>query len=77
MLKVTIAFFAILLLLATRFAIAGEASKDDLKRLQGKWKIISYTIDGKSEGAGAVWTFKDNKLHCEDREGHCGGLRVL
>src|SRR5438105_1715653 len=55
-------------------AFAGEdddANKADLKRLQGKWKVVSYKLDGQSLKPGAIWTITDNKIPCG------GGLYAL
>ena len=40
-----------------------DASKEDLKKLQGKWELVKIIADGKEEKAeGGPWTIKDNKL---------------
>jgi uncharacterized protein (TIGR03067 family) len=39
-----------------------DANKADLKRLQGKWKVVSHKYDGQSLKPGATWTISGNKL---------------
>jgi uncharacterized protein (TIGR03067 family) len=39
-----------------------DANKADLKRLQGKWKIVSRKVDGQSLKPSATWTITGNKI---------------
>src|SRR4051812_8904036 len=54
------------LVFSASWAIGGEKSgKDDLKRLQGKWKTITITNDGeaqKSTNRGEVWVVSGDKV---------------
>jgi uncharacterized protein (TIGR03067 family) len=61
-------------LLAMLFALAAgtgtaqeDRTKEDQKKLQGKWKVTSCTFDGKdvAEEVGNGWTFDKNKLLVE------------
>jgi uncharacterized protein (TIGR03067 family) len=40
----------------------GDASKDDLKKLQGKWKAVERIIDGKKIEAQGHWTISGNEI---------------
>jgi len=39
-----------------------DPAKADLKRLQGKWKIVSRKLDGMALKPGATWTISGNKI---------------
>jgi uncharacterized protein (TIGR03067 family) len=41
-----------------------DASDEDLKRFQGKWMLVSITIDGKASALAddQYWTIKGNKI---------------
>jgi uncharacterized protein (TIGR03067 family) len=41
---------------------AGDASKEDLKRMQGKWKFVERIIDGKKGDQKGTWTFSGNEI---------------
>ena len=41
---------------------AGGPNQDDLERLQGKWRIITYIEDGKPKDWNHVWTIAGNKV---------------
>jgi uncharacterized protein (TIGR03067 family) len=41
---------------------AEDANQSDLKRLQGKWKVVTYKLDGQSLKPGATWTISGNKV---------------
>ena len=41
---------------------AGDATKEDLKRMQGKWKFVERIIDGKKVDQKATWTFSGNEI---------------
>jgi uncharacterized protein (TIGR03067 family) len=43
-------------------ARAGDANQADLKRLQGKWKVVSRQLDGQSLKPGEGWTISGNKI---------------
>jgi uncharacterized protein (TIGR03067 family) len=50
------------LLLAASLCGAGDPSMDDLDHLQGKWKVVSQTVDGKPGKIGSIWTITGNKI---------------
>jgi uncharacterized protein (TIGR03067 family) len=43
-----------------------DASKEDQRRLEGDWKVLSVVVDGKDafkkDGTGLVWSIKDGKI---------------
>jgi uncharacterized protein (TIGR03067 family) len=51
-----------LLFLGASVQGAGDATKDDLKRLEGKWKFVERVIDGKKGDLKGTWTITGNKL---------------
>lgn len=42
---------------------ADDAGKADLKRMQGKWKVVSVMSEGKAEKAGFTYTISGNKMY--------------
>ena len=41
---------------------AGDATKDDLKRMQGEWRFVGRIIDGKKTDQNGTWTFSGNEI---------------
>src|SRR4051812_48949919 len=39
-----------------------DAVKADLKKFQGKWKVVSAVFEGKPVKAQGTWTIKGNKV---------------
>jgi len=52
----------VFLTLSAPLGCAGDPSRGDLERLQGKWKIVSYIENGKETRAEDVWEFAGDKL---------------
>lgn len=45
----------------------GDASKDDLKRLQGAWNLIEFSINGNKSSSSGVWTISGSKISYRDK----------
>jgi uncharacterized protein (TIGR03067 family) len=59
------------------FAGAGDdANKADLKRLQGKWKVVSRQIDGQALKPIGAWTITGNKMLDGGGSGCYGVLKL-
>ena len=41
---------------------AGDAGKEDLKRLQGKWQFVERIVDGKKADIKSTWTISGNEI---------------
>ena len=41
---------------------AGDAGKEDLKRLQGKWSVVERIVDGKKAVIESTWTISENEI---------------
>jgi uncharacterized protein (TIGR03067 family) len=61
--RVSVVAVGIAVLATGIFAGDGEdASQADLRRFQGKWKVVSRRLDGQALKHGAVWTVNGNKM---------------
>jgi uncharacterized protein (TIGR03067 family) len=48
--------------LATSLHGGADAGKDDLRKLQGKWKFVERVLDGKKGDLKGTWTIAGNKV---------------
>ena len=63
--KRAVSMFVGLFFLGTFVHGAGDATKEDLERLQGKWKFVERIIDGKKQTGKqleSTWTFDGNRV---------------
>ena len=61
--RVSIVVLGVAVMATGVFAGGGDdANKADLKRLQGKWKVISRKLDGRPLKPAVTWTITGNKL---------------
>jgi uncharacterized protein (TIGR03067 family) len=56
------AFFLGFVFLGTGVHGAGDAAKQDLKRLQGKWKVVERILDGKKREPSGAWTISGHEI---------------
>lgn len=61
--KRTASLLVVFLCTSASFLGAGDAGKDDLKKVQGKWKVVFQIKDGKplTVGEESIFNFSGNK----------------
>jgi uncharacterized protein (TIGR03067 family) len=60
--KQLIGLFLGVVLLNSSLGGESDLNKNDLKRLQGKWQLVTYVQDGKPGETGNVWQVSGNKI---------------